>query len=242
MSDDTQKSIQIAIPNRTASSQMNASLAKTLQSLELPDSLSDYKVEVNFHHLQPVDANRNEMVKSFLEKENAEWLLMIDNDIVPPTNILEMVEHDEPVVSAVCTIKKGDVPQPIVVREEGDQYRQVNIQEAMDEIDERGLIPVEGVGTGALLIRRDVLEDMKPPWFKFEYNEYGGLKLGEDFYFSRRCKQNDVDMYVDTDHITSHYKKVDLTSYANTVAEIKQNMIDREKEKAQNNDDTEGEQ
>lgn len=233
MSDDTKKSIQISIPNRSASSEMSASLAKTLQSLEVPESLQDYKVSVNFHHLQPVDANRNEMVKSFLEKEHAEWLLMIDSDIVPPVDILKMVEHDKPIVSAVCTIKKGDVPQPVIVKEAGNNYRQVNIQEAVDEIDdETGLLEVEGVGTGAILIRRDVLEDMKPPWFKFEYNEYGGLKLGEDFYFSRRCKQNDVDMFVDTTMITQHFKKTDLTEYAQNVAEIKQNMIDKEKEEA----------
>lgn len=234
MSDDTSKSIEICIPNRRASSAMNASLAKTLQSLEIPDSLTDYKVSVNFHHLQPVDANRNEMVKSFLEKEDAEWLLMIDNDIVPPVDILKMVEHDEPVVSAVCTIKKGDVPQPVIVRDNGDNYRQVNIQEAVDEIDdETGLLQVDGVGTGALLIRRDVLEDMKPPWFKFQYNEYGGLQLGEDFYFSRRCQENNVPMYVDTTMITQHFKKTDLTEYAQNVAEIKKNMIEREKEEAE---------
>lgn len=226
MSDD--KSIEISIPNRKSTSDMNASLVKSLQTLEKPDELSDYKVSVNFHHLQPVDANRNEMVKSFLEKEEAEWLLMIDNDIVPPTNILEMVLHDEPVVSAVCTIKKGPVPSPTVMKEEGDSYRQININEVVDEMDEEGLIEVDGVGTGALLIRRDVLEDMKPPWFKFQYNEYGGLKLGEDFYFSRRCQQNDVPMHVDTNIITSHFKKLDLTEYANNVAEIRKDEIEEE--------------
>lgn len=227
MSEDESKSIQISIPNRKATSDMNASLARTLQSLERPEELSDYEVEVNFHHLQPVDANRNEMVKSFLEKENAEWLLMIDNDIVPPTNVLDMVLHDEPVVSAVCTIKKGAVPSPTVMKEEGDSYRQVNISEVLEERDDdSGLLKVEGVGTGCLLIRRDVLEDMQPPWFKFKYNEYGGLRLGEDFYFSRRCMGEDVDMFVDTNIITSHFKNVDLTEYATNVASANQDEID----------------
>lgn len=226
MSDD-KKSIEISIPNRSASASMNASLAKTLNSLDRPDELSDYEVSVNFHHLQPVDANRNEMVKSFLEKPEAEWLLMVDDDIVPPTNILEMVTHDKPVVSAVCTIKKGRVPSPTVMKEDGDSYRQVGISEVLEERDEdTGLLEVDGVGTGCLLIHRSVLEDMKPPWFKFQYNEYGGLQLGEDFYFSRRCKQDDIEMYVDTDKVCSHFKKVDLTEYANNVAEIKKELID----------------
>jgi len=233
----TDKSIEIAIPSRSATADINASLVKTLQSLERPDSLSEYEVNVNFHHLQPVDANRNEMVKSFLEKPDAEILIMIDSDIVPPVDILKMVEHDEPVVSAVCTIKKGKVPSPTVMKEEGDSYRQVEISEVLEERDEdSGLLEVDGVGTGCLLIRRDVLENMQPPAFKFIQNEYGGLKLGEDFYFSRKCKENDINMYVDTTQICSHFKTVDLTEYANVVAEARQDSIDAQVEDAESED------
>lgn len=166
------------------------------------------------------------MVKNFLSDEDNDWLLMIDNDVVPPKDILTMIEHGKPVVSATVTIKKGSVPQPVILKEEGDQYRQVNVAEFLDE-ESDGLIEVDGVGTGALLVRRDVLEEMKPPWFKFLYNEEdGSLRLGEDFYFSRRLKQNGVPLFVSTEHVCSHFKKVDLTEVANVVAEYQNRLRD----------------
>lgn len=222
MSEDDKHRIEIAIPNRSSSSQINASLAKTLQSLDSPDTEKNYEVSVSFSYLQPVDANRNEMVKNFLNNPDNEWLLMIDNDIVPPVDILSMVEHGEKVVSGVCTIKKDKVPQPVIVKEDESRtnYRQVNLSEYQDEVREDGLLEVEGIGTGCLLIHRSVLEEMKPPWFRFEYNEYGGLALGEDFYFSRRLRENDVPMYVDTNMVCSHYKKTDLTEFATVVADL----------------------
>lgn len=234
---DENKSIEIYVPTRGPTSDINVNLAKTLQSLEIPESLQDYTVSVNMRHMQPVDANRNEIVKSFLEKEDAKWLLMIDDDIVPPVDILKMAEHDKPVVSAVCTIKKGQVPQPVVLRESGDNFEQINIKDAVNTIDDDGLLPVDGVGTGCLLIRREVLEEMRPPWFKFEYNEYGGLKLGEDLYFSKKCNSEDVDTFVDTTQVTRHYKAVDLTGYAENVASIKQDAIDEVAEEALEDDE-----
>lgn len=227
MTDDV-TNIEVAVPNRDSTSEMNASLSKTLESLESPDD-GDYEVSIRFSYLQPVDANRNRMVRNFLEDPDNDWLLMVDNDVVPPKDILKMVEHDEPVVSGVVTIKKGTVPQPVVLKEYGDQYRQVGVNEYMDEKDDsEGVIEVDGVGTGCLLIRRDVLEDIKPPWFKFEHDEYGGLQLGEDFYFSRRVKQAGYSMYVSTEHVCSHFKTVDLTEIANLVADYQSKITELE--------------
>jgi len=223
MTDEDVTTIEVCIPNRDSTSQMNASLSKTIQSLEMPED-GDYNVKVRHSYMQPVDANRNKMVKSFLQDEENDWLLMIDNDVVPPKDILKMVECGKPVVSATVTIKKGSVPQPVILKEEGDQYRQVNIGEFVDE-EQDGLIQVDGVGTGCLLVRRDVLEGMQPPWFKFLYNEEdGSLKLGEDFYFSRRLKQNGVPIHVSTEFVCSHFKKIDLTEVANVVAEYQQRL------------------
>jgi len=191
--------------------------------LEVPEE-GDYEVKVRHSYMQPIDANRNKMVKQFLSDEDNDWLLMIDDDVVPPKDIIKMVEHGKPVVSATVTIKKGAVPQPVILKEQGDQYRQISMGEYVDgEAD--GLIEVDGVGTGCLLIRRDVLENMQPPWFKFLYNEEDGtLQLGEDFYFSRRLSEQGVPLHVSTDHVCSHFKKTDLTEVANVVAEYQQRL------------------
>jgi len=123
------------------------------------------------------------------------------------------------------TIKKDGVPHPVIVKQREDgQYRRMALSEFHDEIDEEtGLIPVDGVGTGCLLINRRVLEEeVAPPWFRFVYNEDGTLKLGEDFFFGEKLRQSGVDMFVSSEHLCSHYRKVDLTEYGQVVAEAEQ--------------------
>jgi GT2 family glycosyltransferase len=189
----------------------------------MPES-GDFDVSVSFSYLQPVDANRNGMVKNFLQDESNEWLLMVDNDVVPPKDILRMVDYGEDVVSGTVTIKKDGVPHPVIVKQREDgQYRRIGLSEFDEEVDdETGLIPVDGVGTGCLLVHRSVLEDMEPPWFRFVYNEDGTLKLGEDFYFAEQLRQNDVDMFVSSEHLCSHFRKVDLTEFTQIVAEAEE--------------------
>jgi len=223
MSKDDTKNIVFAIPNRSSTSQINAELANVIHSLgrdHMPES-GDYNVKVSFNYLQPVDANRNQMVKDFLGDEDNEWLIMCDNDVVPPRDILQMVDYGEKVVSATVTIKKERVPQPVIVKQRDDgQYRQMGMDEYYDEIDDEGLVEVDGVGTGCILIHRSVVEDIEPPWFRFIYNDDGTLELGEDFYFGEKLRQNDYSMYVSSEHVCSHFRKTDLTDFAQVVAEV----------------------
>jgi GT2 family glycosyltransferase len=214
--------IVLAIPNRSASSQINAQLANFIHKVDeenMPDS-GDYDLKVSFNYLQPVDANRNKMVKDFLENEDNEWMLMVDNDVVPPGDILKMVDHGKKVVSGVVTIKKDGVPHPVITRKTDEgKFRRISLQEYQDEVDEEGLIEVDGAGTGCLLVHRSIFEEMSPPWFKFMYNEDGTLKLGEDFYFSQRLEEMGQPTYVSSEFVCSHYRKTDLTEFAQIVAE-----------------------
>jgi len=219
---DDKKNIVLAIPNRSSSSQINAELAHFIHGVgeeHMPES-GDYELKVSFSYLQPVDANRNKMVKDFLQNENNEWMLMVDNDVVPPGDILKMVDTGEKVVSATVTVKKEGVPHPVIVKQREDgKFRRMGMEEYREEISDEGLVEVDGVGTGCLLVHRSVFEEMSPPWFKFVYNEDGTLKLGEDFYFGQRLRQMDIPMYVNSNYVCSHYRKTDLTEFAQIVAD-----------------------
>lgn len=219
------KKIQVAIPSRGESSNLSAALTKTLMELKEPDTAEDYECNVSIEYMQPVDANRNEMVVDFLDEPDNEWLYMNDDDVVPPTDILDMVAYGEPVVSGTVCIKKKSVPQPLILKEFGNTYRQVNMSEYMDEKREDGLIEVDGVGTGCLLIHRSVLEGMEPPWFRFQYDDLGRLKLGEDFFFSRKLKEAGVSMFVSTSHLCRHYKTVELSEIASVANQIRENAL-----------------
>jgi len=49
----------------------------------------------------PVDRVRNQICKRFLESD-ADCLLMIDDDVVPPASVLDMAQHDKDVVAGLC--------------------------------------------------------------------------------------------------------------------------------------------
>jgi len=121
--DEDSKNIVVAIPNRSAASQINAELAYWIDQIGEEDTLpesGDYSVSISFSYLQPVDANRNKMVKDFLKDEDNEWLFMVDNDVVPPMDALKMVDCGEKVVSGTVTIKKEGVPHPVIVKQRED--------------------------------------------------------------------------------------------------------------------------
>ncbi|MGV9141446.1 MAG: hypothetical protein ACOC1X_00750 [Promethearchaeota archaeon] len=208
--------IQVAIPTASFSrNEISVALASRL--LELKKS-KEYDVSIGFSQKQPIDANRNRIVKRFLEKENSEWLLMIDSDIVPPKNILDITKHDKKVVSAVVMGMQKDVPHPLIMKKtKKGLYAMVGLGEFTDNVDSQGLLEVDGVGCGCLLIHRSVLENMDSPWFKTEYTANGDVKYSEDYSFSRKLNKMGQKIFVDTNLLCEHYKTLGLLKMNNVL-------------------------
>jgi hypothetical protein len=200
------KKIFIAVPTR---GQIHISLAQWLGDTTR-QSYKGYEFVIQFRSQDPTDCNRNELVKMFLDGPNNEWLLFLDDDMAPYSNILSMIDRGEKVVSGLTCVFQRNNPNPLVMRyanSEGTLYRMVSL----DELGEAGsLIEVDGVGTGCLLVHREVLERLKAPWFLFERNPEGMLARSEDYYFSRRCKDLGYRLFVDPDAIVGHFKWMDL--------------------------------
>ena len=70
--------VYIAIPNYRGV--LVQGLAGWLFSVE---GSTGEKIMLDMHSQQPVDACRNKLVTRFLKKSNLEWMLFIDDDIVP---------------------------------------------------------------------------------------------------------------------------------------------------------------
>jgi len=199
------KKIIISIPHNN---DMVMPLAKFLASVK---PHPDYETRVRTQYRHPVDGNRNLMIKKFLqEDEDNEWLLFVDADTVPPLNVFDMINHNESIVGGlVCGMAHG-VPYPLIMRSgKKDGYRM--IKPAEEEMDSgNGLIEVDGAGAATLLIRREVLERMNPPWFKFDYDEWGVSQMSEDYAFSRQAKSLGYKMWIDPNIQCMHLKQVDL--------------------------------
>ena len=106
---------------------------------------------------------RNQIVEHFLTLENADWLIMCDDDVIPIIGETEKLLECEADVSACRYFARYGV-------------------EAHPEEGEIGLHIAK--------ISRKALEKIKPPWFAFEMNEKGtAQRTCECDYFCKKAKE-----------------------------------------------------
>lgn len=162
--------------------------------------------------------SRNLVVLHFLEQMTSDWLLMIDSDERLSSEAWHKLinaahDKDRPVISALVFAKFGDDdairPVPTIYRSvEGADLR------AMDDYPLDSLIPVTAVGTGCLLIHRDVLlklqesaaEHQGPKWAWFAEGAINGTYFGEDILFCKRINALGYQIYAHTGAILPHQK------------------------------------
>jgi hypothetical protein len=179
-----------------------------------------------FHNLVQVGniglttRSRNVVVKTFLETTSAAWLLMIDSDerlSLETFHKLVDAAHDKdrPIVSGLVFAAFFDNedslrPVPTIYRMDPEKGL-----EAIDGYPIDELIEVDAVGTGCLLIHRDVLLEMQrqatpnqgKDWAWFVEGAIDGTYFGEDLLFSKRLKSMGFKIYAHTGAILPHHKQ-----------------------------------
>ncbi len=138
-----------------------------------------------------IDRARNHLAQQMLDHPmKATHLFFLDSDIVPePDTLTRLLAHKRPIVSGVyrrrlfphepmAFVKKKNELSPIALRKGG------------------GMVSVDYVGGGCLLIERKVFEKLKSPWFLNEWKE--GRYLSEDFYFCEKAREVGFKIEVDT--------------------------------------------
>lgn len=174
-----------------------------------------------------VDRNRDRIVEQFLvNRHKPPWLLMLDTDMQHPIECpTRLSAWDVPIVGALYFHRSTH--DPLAFREaEGyddkygrfvkrwepvrDEVFQFLIDHNVPMKDEAlsidnclysSLLEVDAVGTGCILIHRDVLETMEPPWF-----EYRPLGNSEDLVFCYEAKHDyHFPIHVDMSQLCGHY-------------------------------------
>jgi hypothetical protein len=147
-------------------------------------------------NIRPVDTNRNHIVDTFLQTD-CEWLLMVDSDLVPPNDVLEMINNDVDICSAWICINKGQEIIPLAMKEvEGGYQAYATLKQGINKVD--------ATGTGCLLLKRKVFDKVERPFFQFKYNKAGYLVAGEDFNFCKKASEY-FDIHFDTRFRCKHY-------------------------------------
>jgi len=213
------KSIYISILNQ---GWIRPELATLLS--RLPEQRK-YNLYIGYPAHKPITNNRNIIVKRFLES-GMDYLLMIDNDNVPPENILDLADYEKDIVSGLCFAFMKNMIIPLCLK-----MNQEKTYDLMDIEEKSGLVECDGVGSGVMMIKREVLEKLPFP-FRNEYDPEGIKTKGLDVNFCRRAKEIGFKVWCHLDMKCSHWTPVDIRNvwigYNELIKEI--NKIKKDKD------------
>lgn len=168
--------------------------------------------DVEFEFVRGYDCAtaRNRIVQIALDK-TADYVLMVDNDVVIPKDALINLLDDP---KDVClgfyahrdadNIYRGRTCVCKLLDENGTLYFNYPLEseytaEELAELKNKGQykIRIHGGGMGCALIKTDVFRKIKYPWYDWVNYKDRGM-LSEDLYFCEQCKANSILIHTDT--------------------------------------------
>jgi len=151
-----------------------------------------------------VDLLRNNVVDEAI-RSKADWILFCDDDhLVPKHGLVQLLEHNVAMVTGLY-VTRGAEPRTTQMRVHGNAYLPLPIAELTEP-----LIEVDATGMGFCLIRREVLEAVKPPRFRVSMDMEGNV-TGEDVHFCKKVRKAGFKILVDTQLDIPHIQPRGLT-------------------------------
>lgn len=131
------------------------------------------------------------------------WVLMMDQDqrvheADLPGLIFRLLDHNVPVVSGVVCQRAHPFPLNAYVDMRSRPSRRLRLA----DLPEEGLVRVEAVGAGLVLIRREAWEAVGDPWFRV--GTFSPELQGEDLDFTWRVTRAGLGVYVDAGLAVGH--------------------------------------
>lgn len=192
------KKIFLAVLNQ---GEIKTDLAKVLNYIQQNDS---YEIMVSYPASKPITNNRNMIVQKFLAIKDADYLMMIDADIIPTPDILNLVDFEKDIITPLMFVQQKGTLIPLYLRRNKD-----GIYDAGNYLEETGLQEVDATGTGCIVIKREVLEKVEHP-FENVYDRDGIKKLGNDFNFCKKAKELGFKVWVHLDYVADHISSASL--------------------------------
>ena len=145
-----------------------------------------------FYDSSTILLNQREKLIEKAKEVKSDYVLWLDSDMMfPSTTALRLLEHNKDIIA--CNYMK---------RTKGDKtvaYTDVSDWDTwlpLDKID--GLVKVEGVGMGCMLMKTNVFSKLIKPYFEFTYKEDSQDWYGEDFNLLAKLRKLGHDVYIDT--------------------------------------------
>lgn len=185
-----------------------------------PDTFkSIYDLDVSGHDAQfeyvrgyDCATARNRIAQMSLDR-GADYVLMVDNDVVLPKDALINLLNDP---KDVClgyyahrgndNVYNGRTCVCKLLTENGTRWKNYPLESeytakelAELKAKEEFKLRIHGGGMGCALIKTDVFKKVKYPWYDWvNYSDDHRGMLSEDLYFCEGCRKNSIPIYTDT--------------------------------------------
>lgn len=183
--------------------------------------------EVLFEYVRGYDCAtaRNRIAQLAMDKET-DYVLMVDNDVVLPSDALHLLTED---LKEVClgyyahrdtdNIYRGRTCVCKLFDENGGKYFNYPLESEYTAEELRDLrdggqkkVQIHGGGMGCAFIKTDVFRRMQYPWYDWVNYKSRGM-LSEDLYFCEQCKKLGIPIFTDTrvncGHMLRHVQYVE---------------------------------
>lgn len=150
---------------------------------------------------------RNMLVDMALRHRDTTHIFFLDSDVViPPFGLVRMLRRDVDIITGVYTMKVPPYVPLIIKRPKNKEgKRKYNYYTLLTNELLNKVIPIDATGAGCLLIKKEVLVKMGPPWFQVTPQEFGLSAIGEDLFFFDKAIDMGYEVLMDTsiqcDHI-----------------------------------------
>lgn len=168
----------------------------------------------------PAASGRNFLGRQFVDSE-AEWLLMIDNDMDVPLNLLDTLK-DVPDDAGIVVPQfylwdqsKARIGLCWGMEINGKDTHALPDGTEIHKGNLEGWHELTKCGTGVIFIRREVFEKIRFPWFKYVVNDDGGFDGTEDIYFCKKALDAGIKIYGNASIQVGHFHSVNLLTLAN---------------------------
>lgn len=132
-------------------------------------------------------------IMNLARKADVDYLLFLDSDHTFPSDLLhQLLIHELPVVAANCVTKQ--IPAQTTARHQLENDAR---GEPVYTDQKLHLEQVWRVGTGVMLIRKDVLQKIPNSAWAMKYLPEADTFQGEDWTFCQACEEAGIPIYVD---------------------------------------------
>jgi len=138
-----------------------------------------------------------EVIAEYALDAGMDYILWIDDDMMFHTNVFErLIRHNVDIVAALAFMRVAPFT-PVMWKANETKDNKITF-ETITEYKKGELKKVDAVGFGVCLTRVGILKKIPKPWFMSH------IPLGEDIYFTYKCKANGFQPYMDCSTVVKH--------------------------------------